>query len=189
MKKRIVKKQLLITATLGLGLTLLAPMSFTQAATFDGKTNAQNPKITASQSIATSPVRTLKLTSPYMSGDDVEFAQTLLNVNADRVYGPNTAQAVKNLQSKYGLAVDGVIGENTWKVLHENAGWQTLRVTSPYMSGNDVKLLQAHVGVSQDGIYGPNTAQAVKNFQSKYGLTADGVVGTNTWFMVWREDH
>ncbi|QRG66091.1 spore cortex-lytic enzyme [Brevibacillus choshinensis] len=32
-----------------------------------------------------------------------------------------------------------------------------------------------------DGIYGSNTANAVRAFQRNYGLTADGVVGDDTW--------
>jgi len=32
-----------------------------------------------------------------------------------------------------------------------------------------------------DGIYGPSTFQAVKNFQRKNGLPVDGIVGAQTW--------
>ncbi|MBP1964636.1 spore cortex-lytic enzyme [Paenibacillus aceris] len=32
-----------------------------------------------------------------------------------------------------------------------------------------------------DGVYGPVTAAAVRNFQYNYGLTIDGIVGANTW--------
>jgi peptidoglycan hydrolase-like protein with peptidoglycan-binding domain len=32
-----------------------------------------------------------------------------------------------------------------------------------------------------DGVFGPNTNQAVHRFQNDEGLTADGIVGTNTW--------
>ena len=32
-----------------------------------------------------------------------------------------------------------------------------------------------------DGVFGANTEQAVRNFQSFNGLTADGIVGRNTW--------
>jgi N-acetylmuramoyl-L-alanine amidase len=47
--------------------------------------------------------------------------------------------------------------------------------------GNSVKLVQAKVGVKADGIFGPMTEKAVKNFQKKNGLSVDGKVGPKTW--------
>ena len=48
-------------------------------------------------------------------------------------------------------------------------------------SGEDVKKLQAKLGLGADGIFGGGTEQAVKNFQTKNGLTPDGIVGEQTW--------
>jgi Putative peptidoglycan binding domain len=56
----------------------------------------------------------------------------------------------------------------------------------PGDTGAQVKLLQLalnHLGYSVgkvDGVYGPGTTQAVKNFQTAKGLTADGVCGAQT---------
>lgn len=47
--------------------------------------------------------------------------------------------------------------------------------------GNEVKTLQGKLNLIEDGIFGPITEEAVKDFQSKNGLTVDGIVGTGTW--------
>lgn len=47
--------------------------------------------------------------------------------------------------------------------------------------GNDVKTLQSKLNLVADGIFGPITEEAVKDFQEKKGLTADGIVDTKTW--------
>lgn len=70
-------------------------------------------------------------------------------------------------------------------------GWavaRVLKVTKPLMEGDDVKALQAaliannyHCGVTGiDGIYGKNTAYAVRCFQSAKGLVVDGKAGRYT---------
>jgi len=47
--------------------------------------------------------------------------------------------------------------------------------------GPPVKILQAKLGLSQDGIFGPDTEAKVRAFQQAQGLTADGVVGPKSW--------
>jgi putative chitinase len=47
--------------------------------------------------------------------------------------------------------------------------------------GEDVKKLQAKLGVGADGVFGKGTEDAVKSFQTKNGLTPDGLVGEGTW--------
>jgi putative chitinase len=47
--------------------------------------------------------------------------------------------------------------------------------------GEDVKKLQAKLGLAADGAFGPGTEKAVKEWQSANGLTADGIVGAGTW--------
>ena len=47
--------------------------------------------------------------------------------------------------------------------------------------GEDVKKLQAKLGLTADGIFGNGTAAKVKEWQAANGLTADGIVGDGTW--------
>lgn len=47
--------------------------------------------------------------------------------------------------------------------------------------GSEVKTLQGKLNLMADGIFGPLTEEAVKEFQKCKGLTADGVVGAQTW--------
>ena len=59
---------------------------------------------------------------------------------------------------------------------------RNLYYTSPVMTGNDVKWVQAVLRklgytVAIDGSYGPGTRDTVKQFQSDYGLSADGKAG------------
>ena len=50
------------------------------------------------------------------------------------------------------------------------------------MRGADVSAVQKAAGIKpQDGIYGPKTTAAVREYQTKHKLGVDGVVGSGTW--------
>jgi peptidoglycan hydrolase-like protein with peptidoglycan-binding domain len=46
--------------------------------------------------------------------------------------------------------------------------------------GRQVELLQKALGIGADGIFGPQTEEAVRSFQARSGLTVDGIVGPLT---------
>jgi peptidoglycan hydrolase-like protein with peptidoglycan-binding domain len=46
--------------------------------------------------------------------------------------------------------------------------------------GRQVEMLQQALGIAVDGVYGPQTEEAVRSFQSRHGLAADGIVGPAT---------
>ena len=58
------------------------------------------------------------------------------------------------------------------------AGRTTLRRPS---TGEQVKQVQAKVGVVVDGSFGPKTEGAVRAFQQAHSLVPDGIVGPKTW--------
>ena len=47
-------------------------------------------------------------------------------------------------------------------------------------TGENVKRLQAELGLEDDGVFGPGTEAAVKKWQAANGLAADGIVGPKT---------
>jgi len=63
---------------------------------------------------------------------------------------------------------------------------RNLRLTRPFMEGEDVREIQealnriANAGVTTDGVFGPRTEKAIRDFQTKEGLIADGIVGSAT---------
>jgi peptidoglycan hydrolase-like protein with peptidoglycan-binding domain len=53
-------------------------------------------------------------------------------------------------------------------------------VLSEGAEGRQVQLLQRALGISVDGMFGPETKEAVEHFQSSHGLAVDGIVGSQT---------
>jgi N-acetyl-anhydromuramyl-L-alanine amidase AmpD len=107
-----------------------------------------------------------------------------LNIAVDNIYGNETRRAlVKALQTELNkqyhrdLAVDGIFGANTYNACIN------VRIGA---EGNITYLIQAMLvchsfDIDADGIFGPATESAVKEFQSRNGLSVDGIVGKNTF--------
>ena len=54
--------------------------------------------------------------------------------------------------------------------------------------GEQVKLLQRHLHLYEDGIFGKLTRDAVIAYQLAHGLKADGIVGAKTWNAILGDD-
>lgn len=75
------------------------------------------------------------------SGFDVGKVQTLLkkqgyDLAVDKVYGDQTAAAIKDYQQKNGLTADGIVGEQTWASLMGNRSNPTVTVAKDSPSFN-----------------------------------------------------
>jgi len=111
-------------------------------------------------------------------GVTVQMVQAKIGVSQDGIWGPQTENAVRNFQSSHGLQVDGIVGPVTWASMNSNPSKPTIQQGS---QGPAVITLQQHLGIPADGIFGPQTENAVRNFQSSHGLQVDGIVGPQTW--------
>ena len=118
------------------------------------------------------------------SGPEIYAIQYLLKahgytVDADGIWGPQTQARVEDFQTDNGLTEDVVAGPETLENL-------VIQV-SQGKTGPEVRaaqyLLKNKFGynIAVDGIFGPDTANAIKNFQTSKGLASDGIVGKNTW--------
>jgi peptidoglycan hydrolase-like protein with peptidoglycan-binding domain len=137
------------------------------------------------------------------TGQDVKTAQQHLKDRGydpgaiDGIFGPKTHAAVLAYQTyrtadppppphpwafTWPLHVDGIVGQFTWGRLDPP-------LTQTGDKGATVRLLQSilkSMGPAFDpgpidGAFGPNTAHAVKAFQTFVGITVDGQAGPVTW--------
>ena len=114
----------------------------------------------------------------HVHGASLASVQRALGIAADGIWGPETEHAVRSYQAAHGLAVDGIVGPQTLGSL----GLATATAASASSTGSaaTVSAVQSKLGISADGVFGPQTAAAVKHFQAAHGLTVDGVVGPAT---------
>lgn len=153
-----------------------------------------------------SVVKGTTVTLPIGEGDSGPFVRDiqqelikagyrLPRFGADGKFGEETENAVMKFQRDNNLAVDGLVGPVTLNRLQEVNHQRVSASDFPLPTGvyrrgdqgNAVKQIQRALKQinfnpgSIDGIYGPNTEDAVKRFQSMYkALADDGIYGPNT---------
>ncbi|MEW6189075.1 MAG: N-acetylmuramoyl-L-alanine amidase [Actinomycetota bacterium] len=119
----------------------------------------------------------------------IKLGYDLGPTGVDGIFGKYTERAVKEFQQDRGLLTDGIVGEDTWRELVEatyRLGDRLLYLRSPFLRGDDVKQLQRWLNTlgfnagPVDGIFGPLTEKAVREFQENVGLVSDGIVGPST---------
>ena len=98
--------------------------------------------------------------------------------------------AVRAFQQQQGLTVDGIVGPETFRRLEEarwRLGDRVLSFSAGHMQiGDDALTLQRRLtdmGFDSgrvDGVFGPDTDHALRDFQRNVGLEPDGVCGPDT---------
>ena len=120
--------------------------------------------------------------------DAVARLQSALKVPADGQFGPETEAAVRRLQARHGLSVDGVVGPVTWGVI-DVQGEETLTPPPSALpaapKAQQASQPGAHVAVSnEDPASGeapaPSGGNAVARLQHALGMTPDGEFGPST---------
>jgi len=104
-----------------------------------------------------------------------------LNLQEDGVFGQKTKEAVILFQKSQNLKADGVVGPETKaKML---GGTTENSLSSSNLSTLDIQRYlnqKLNLNLTEDGIFGPKTKEAVKLFQRTHNLKEDGIVGPET---------
>ena len=136
------------------------------------------------------------------------YYNTIPAVTIDGTFGSATRAAVTDLQTTFGLAPDGVVGEQTWEtmyraylgivgtvpeqftesqvlpfpgvVLRQGADSPAVRVLQEYL--NRISATYPSIpSVTPTGYFGNQTEQAVRAFRAVFGLPASGAVDAIAW--------
>jgi cell wall-associated NlpC family hydrolase len=116
-------------------------------------------------------------------GAAVTALQQELGVPADGIFGPQTERAVLSFQRSHGVPTTGLVGPLTRAALGQSGGSSNATTGSepdgPTTTGDslaqgEVKAMQSALGVTADGVIGPQTRSALRSFESSHGLPADG---------------
>ena len=125
------------------------------------------------------------------------FSNGLYPSAIDGIYGSDTIQAVRQFQRIRGLDVTGIADEETLDELdidldeltvglsHPEHGFISGESVTPESSPEDIRNLQRVLrtfgfDVGVDGVYGPQTTQAVRAYERTAGLPVDGIADQET---------
>lgn len=129
--------------------------------------------------------------SSQVVADEQAYLNATFNAGlaVDGINGPATKQAVVNYQNILGVTADGIWGPAT-QAAHSDY-WNAHHNAAPVSSSGNSNVAAVQQALKTnyplyagqlvvDGIVGPATIAAVKEFQSRSGLTVDGIAGPIT---------
>jgi peptidoglycan hydrolase-like protein with peptidoglycan-binding domain len=113
----------------------------------------------------------------------VRAVQHLLNhrghpVTVDGMYGPGTGEAMRQWQlTQRATEISTTCGQLDWPGLIDTA--------RPGDIGHHVRAVQSFFpALTEDGVFDPQTEQAVRELQDVFLPPADGIVGPRTWHLL-----
>jgi peptidoglycan hydrolase-like protein with peptidoglycan-binding domain len=113
------------------------------------------------------------------------------------LYGEKTAIAVAAFKHSAHLPQNDVLDQETWIALVDASlqlGERTLFLHMPHFEGRDVRSLQIALSslgfaCNNDGVFGPNTERALRDFQQNVAIEANGICAEKTVLAIERLRH
>jgi cell wall-associated NlpC family hydrolase len=140
---------------------------------------ARGAALLAAATLSTTPIAIAQTRSTVAElhvgshGAAVRALQRALGVEADGVFGPQTRAALRRAQRSHGLPPTGRLDAATAKALGLRAA-RAPRAQAPALDRATIIAAQRKLGVTADGIVGPQTRAAVSAFERSQGLPVDG---------------
>lgn len=163
--------------------------------------SAEIPVVTISRGDSGNYVLLLQSLIDYIS----VFYPSVPSVEKDGIYGTSTEDAVRAFQRTFGLSETGIVTPVIWNAFYQ-VYLNIINSVTPSLpnqgfpgenlkrgdSGENVKLMQTYLNeiskrypnipaVSEDGIFGGDTEDAVLQFQRAVRLNPTGVIDVSTW--------